>query len=95
MWWVVYLGVPSVSWQGPAEGHPSLRMGFFPSGPPGPSNFGYFTRVPSDPLLGPTVVYSLAGPCTSPTASASGNSDGSPTLRQCWHSGRGALVSGR
>ena len=86
--------VPSVSWQGPAEGHPSPD-GFLSVGPTGPSNFGFFTRVPSDPPLGPTVVYSLAGSCTSPAASASGNSDGSPTLRKCWHSGRGALVSGR
>ena len=56
---------------------------------------------PARPTLGISpasqaeVVYSLAGPGTSSTASASGNSDGSPTLRQCWHSGRGALVSGR
>ena len=57
--------------------------------PLGPSNFGFSTPSQAE------VVYSLAGPGTSSTGSASGNSDGSPTLRQCWHSGRGALVSGR
>ncbi len=74
---------------GPGRNHPSLRMVVFVPGPPDPSNLGFSTSVP------PEVVYSLAGSCTLPTVSASGNSDGSPTLRMCWHSGWGALVSGR
>ena len=37
----------------------------------------------------------LDGPCTWPTVSASGTPDGSPIPRMCWHSGWGALVSGR